>query len=45
MLFIAKLNGDPVAITVGGLVHITKPLIVTVAGVVVTYFALLYELK
>ncbi|XP_067049267.1 uncharacterized protein [Acropora muricata] len=45
MLFLAKLNGDPVAITVGGLVHITKPLIVTVAGVVVTYFALLYELK
>lgn len=30
MLFIAKLNGDPVAITAGGLVPITKPLIVTV---------------
>lgn len=45
MLFIAKLNGDPVAITAGGLVPITKPLIVTVAGVVVTYFALLYELR
>lgn len=45
MLFIAKLNGDPVAITAGGLVHITKPLIVTVTGVVITYFALLYELR
>lgn len=32
MLFIAKLNGDPVAITAGGLVHITKPLIVTVCS-------------
>lgn len=30
MLFVAKLNGDPVAITAGGLVPITKPLIVTV---------------
>ena len=30
MLFLAKLNGDPVAITAGGLVPITKPLIVTV---------------
>lgn len=45
MLFIAKLNGDPVAITAGGLVPITKPLIVTVTGVVITYFALLYELR
>ena len=30
MLFLAKLGGDPVAITAGGLVPITKPLIVTV---------------
>ncbi|KAJ7393584.1 hypothetical protein OS493_006569 [Desmophyllum pertusum] len=30
MLFVAKLNGDPVGITAGGLVPITKPLIVTV---------------
>jgi len=45
MLFLAKLNGDPVAITAGGLVPITKPLIVTVTGVVITYFALLYELR
>lgn len=30
MLFVAKLNGDPVSITAGGLVPITKPLIVTV---------------
>ncbi|XP_078374243.1 uncharacterized protein LOC144657767 [Oculina patagonica] len=45
MLFVAKLNGDPVAITAGGLVPITKPLIVTVTGVVLTYFALLYQLE
>jgi len=45
MLFVAKLNGDPVAITAGGLVPITKTLIVTVTGVVITYFALLYELR
>ena len=31
MLFVAKLNGDPVSITAGGLVPITKPLIVTVS--------------
>ena len=30
MLFVAKLNGDPVAITAGGLVPITNTLIVTV---------------
>ena len=39
MLFIAKLNGDPVAITAGGLVPITKPLIVTVKTQICYYSA------
>jgi len=38
MLFLAKLNGDPVAITAGGLVPITKPLIVTVISTSPTEF-------
>ncbi|XP_060070614.1 gustatory receptor for sugar taste 61a-like [Ylistrum balloti] len=42
-LFLAKLNGPAIGFTVMGMVTITKELILTLAGLVLTYFFLLLQ--
>ncbi|XP_077861572.1 uncharacterized protein LOC144341998, partial [Saccoglossus kowalevskii] len=41
--FMAKMNGTPIAITIWNLIPLTKEFILTVIGVLVTYFALVAQ--
>ncbi|XP_077865754.1 uncharacterized protein LOC144352779 [Saccoglossus kowalevskii] len=42
-MFMAKMNGTPIAITLWNLIPLTKEFILTVIGVLVTYFALVAQ--
>ncbi|XP_077869640.1 uncharacterized protein LOC100367002 [Saccoglossus kowalevskii] len=42
-MFMAKMNGTPIAITICNLIPLTKEFILTVIGVLVTYFALVAQ--
>ncbi|XP_072024005.1 uncharacterized protein [Amphiura filiformis] len=42
-MFMSKLNGPPIALTLWGIVPLTKEFLLTVVGVYITYFALVAQ--
>lgn len=44
VMFMLDLQGDPQGLSIGGLVVITKSLSLTIAGVIVSYFAVMLSL-
>lgn len=44
VMFMLDLQGDPQGLSIGGLVVITKSLSLTIAGVIISYFAVMLSL-